>query len=81
MELSIITIIAATDVRSLETVYTVIINGHTIERYHSGSAETLPPVMYYDFMETAEKEIIQAFDETDKPEIVMYYGSQLRELP
>lgn len=82
MELSIITIIAATDIRSLETTYTIIVNGHEAEHYCSGFPETLPPVMYYDFMETAAKETIQSFDDADdKPEIVVYYGSQLRELP
>ena len=82
MELTIITIIATTDLRSLETSYLVIENGHTVKKYCTAAEETALPKFYYDFMETAAKETIkEAVDIMDFLLIEAYYGSQLRELP
>lgn len=82
MELTIITIIASTDLRSLETSYLVIENGHTVKKYCTASEETALPKLYYDFMETAAKETIKRADKLmDFLVIEAYYGSQLREIP
>lgn len=79
MELTIITIIAETNLVSLETSYLVIENGNTVKRYFSGCDESLPPKEYYDFMQTAKQETIHGISKlTDNFLITAYYGSILK---